>query len=298
MFGTVWFQSGNELKVTCPACDHKSFWVNPVKDTCYCFVCQHRAKLSKLLSGPVSRLVLTDVSVWGHSQRDLVRELNDDTAALPAGYRPVAKRDDFSDGWDYIESRGVCAADIEFGYTDGFSVVFPVRECGKVVYWQSRSLMKAMKQKTSNPKKTDSGIGRDDVVYRIDTVDEGDAVFVVEGIFDALVSGGVATLGKRCSKIQAMKIIAKKPSAVFICYDGDAHEQCMETVHMFKYLWQCGNVGYVLLPENEDPASLGRKGLINQLYLQLKPPMWWSVSSESLLKSLQQTHLKPPRTKT
>lgn len=242
VFGTVWQDNGNEYKVTCPKCGVKALWVNTAKYVYHCFSCSDGGRLSLLVAG------------W-KTPPDMEEKPNAwpvvHAACLPDGYRLAEYYDDFPEGWRYLIARGVNPTKVEWGFTPARdSVVFPMREDGDVIYWQSRSIYPVIKQKTRNPK----GTSKSSVVYRVDTID--DVCIVVEGIFDALRVEGVATLGKICSLTQAYKILSRRPKAIFVCYDDDAFMASVGTAGMLQEMDRTIPSVPVQLIGN-DPAALG-----------------------------------------
>lgn len=295
-FGEVWQVCHPEYKVTCPGCGKKALWVNVDKECYHCFVCGLGGSTREMSgkAGAEARLAfLLGVADNGVRPRGLPTA--SDRLVLPPRYRRVNERAQAPDAWDYVQSRGVNPELVEFGVHEPLSVTFPMYEESKVVYWQSRSIVPNLRRKTGNPGKKRLGYGKDAVVYRLDTVVKGHPAIIVEGVFDALRSGGVATLGKTMSNQQAMKIFSRKPSAVFICYDGDAFDYSLQAARsMFLLSRQCPVIP-VRLPGELDPADLGRQRLLNLIKAvvhDLEPPelahlMLLGVSAESLLTQLR-----------
>jgi len=248
-FGTVFARSGDEFKVQCPKCSHKSMWVNPKKGVFVCFYCDYKGLLQHSAQTGVNfALKEKDTTVF-----------NPD-AVLPYGYAAVKTRTDFIDGWDYIASRGVDPTFVEFGFVDQQSVVFPARENGRVVYWQSRMLGDIYVRKTNNPSRLKCELGKSDIVYRIDDARQNQPMRIVEGVFDALVVNGQATYGKKMSVTQAVKILSKSPSMVLVCYDADAWESSVWASSLLRGMTTLIPVLPVRLDVG-DPADKGPEGL-------------------------------------
>lgn len=268
-FGEVWLQVGNEYKVTCPTCNHKSLWINVDKMCFVCFACipMSSGHLSSLLQIPTSVKMQMKMEALKY-EPDVVQE-SLEANALPRGYRRVVGAPDFPRGWDYIKSRGVEPAEVEFGRYDDMHVCFPMREDGKVVYWQARSISKFLKRKTDNPYNDRKTRGKSTVVYGIDELKKGHPAIVVEGVFDKLRSGGVATLGKSPSEDQVQKILKKKPSVIVFCYDGDAFEASKRGAKLVRTMSRNQPALAVPLPPDKDPADLGREALVELIIAEL-----------------------------
>ena len=193
----------------------------------------------------------------------------------PIGYKSVYNRNDFSLGWDYIESRNINPKTVVFGKVknDENYVYFPVIENGNIVYWQARTIHPMLKRKTKNPSNFEIGGGKSGFVYNIDKIIQGEPIFVTEGVFDAYTMNGVATLGKLCSVSQARKILSRLPSIVYICYDSDTwtvnENYCVTAARIFSELRDDVPVIPVKL-SNGDPNDLGREAVLKTALLQFK----------------------------
>jgi len=267
-FGRIFVSSGDEYKVMCPLCSRKSLWINVSKRVFHCFICDYKGRLEKLAPAFAHKRIMNVKSI-----EPALFDLHD-KSIFPAKFKYVKHRTEFPEGWDYILSRNVDPAKVIWGCFDDISICAPMYENGKVVYWQSRSIYEVIKRKTGNPRKENCLIGKDSVVFRIDCIKEGEPVFLVEGIFDAWVSGGIATLGKHCSKEQALKIALRRPSVVLVCYDPDTWEET-DNVHTFVPAATQARRAFarmsnrpIALPiklQGHDPAALGRSEFIRQV---------------------------------
>jgi len=255
-FGTIWSADPKtgEYKVTCPYCNVKALWLNVNLKVFHCFSCQAGGRAESLVPGLSAYWTPTkSQSLATIATNSTYAEQHEDNA-LPKGYVDVVERAEFPEGWDYITSRGVDPSKVRWGKYNEFSVCFPFFEDGVQVYWQARRIYGQFKRKTVNPQ---SQIGKSHFVYNIDSMVQGGPVLVVEGIFDALRTHGVSTCGKTISDTQIRKIIAKRPSVVFVCYDGDAYDASVVASRAFRELSALHAVVPVRIPEDVDPADLG-----------------------------------------
>jgi len=271
VFGTIWDSHGPEYKVTCPKCSTKALWINVRKHAYHCFSCGDGGALQLLVPGWAPSIT----AQWVGASEKETFEIPD---VLPLSYMRIRSRCDYRPGWDYIEHRGVQAGAVEWGVVPGDSAVyFPMREQGRIVYWQSRSHSWVEKRKTQNPK----GIAKSEVVYRIDELGGGDVFhaicIIVEGIFDALRVGGVATLGKTCSPAQAYKILNRRPYVIFVVYDDDAYEASKVTAKMFSEMDRSIPAIPVYITGG-DPADLGW----DYVRLAIRAALWGHESICSL----------------
>lgn len=269
-FGTVFIHSGNEYKIACQRCGKKALWVNPVEGVFNCFGCGIGGRLADL--SPFFKHQTKDVQQLLATAN---KQKTADMSVLPKNYVRVKIRSDFPDGWDYIEGRGVDPSRHEWGFFDQFSVCFPVRENGQIVYWQARSINHLLKRKTKNPWNGASPVTRQEVVFGLENITAGQPTFLVEGVFDSLRSGGVATLGKTCSTVQAIKIVRRRPSFIVVAYDSDTWDRPdglsdsqpfvpypMAAVRTLSSVDRTVPAVAVRLPDGRDPADMGMRRLV------------------------------------
>lgn len=270
-FGTIYAEDGSNYKVVCTFCGKKALWVHVTKRVYHCFACESSGILGHIIAAYKNKSYDGIIEVLTREHVNSTIDVSHHV--LPFGYSRVKVRSQFPDGWDYIESRDIDPEKVEWGFFDNMHVCFPVRENGKVVYWQARAIYKRMKQKTINPSKVRTGFGKENYVFRLDELSATTPAIIVEGIFDALTVNGVAMLGKVCSPIQAQKILSKKPPVIFVCYDADTWDKPPEwkekergtfipyvsrTVALLRSMTKHTPVVPLHLQSQEDPADLGK----------------------------------------
>lgn len=202
-----------------------------------------------------------------------------ENAVGPAGRKAV----------QYLRSRGVTLSMAE-SYYIGYCaegkyanrIIMPDFEDGELVYWQARTWepapkKKAMKKyyrKVLNPslsaEQLESGISaldKSEVLGNIDFVRESGIAVLCEGRMDSYTIGesGAHMHGKHMSDAQFMKLVTNKDKidVVYVMLDGDALKHAIATAdRLYRHydeVWICK------LPEDKDPNSLGRKGVLDAL---------------------------------
>lgn len=118
---------------------------------------------------------------------------------------------------NYLFSRCVSAEKIErlsIGHS-GYFVVFPYYENGKIVYWQSRSILNKIYRFPPSVSKTN-------YLYGIDEIDGRQPTVIVESIFNALMfDGAVAIGGSSISDKQIDKLYKRGVRSVIVAFDND-----------------------------------------------------------------------------
>lgn len=280
--GKVYSSSGDEYKVRCNKCKTKSMWINVRKQVFKCFSCKNNGHVNLLgLSfdnkQSVKKIINYNFNIHNSSE-----------FSMPHNYIEVKSRIDFPKGWDYIIKRGYKPESIKFGTADKESIMFPIYENGKLIYYQTRCVYDFINIKSSNPNKN-CGVGKEEILFGIDEIKNNEVIIVTEGIFDSLRIGSISTLGKNMSDIQFNKIMNKRPSLVFICYDNDAVENTMETV---LYIKNKGfkNVAPFFLPKKySDPDECDTKEFYRLLISIIKNDSIFQLFARLNSLSVEQT---------
>lgn len=169
----------------------------------------------------------------------------------------------------YLKARGLTEEEIGlYGLEDPeepLEVVLPVLEDGKACCWQARRI------DDGHPKyRTPRGVATGKYVWGLDRVHPGQTVYVCEGVFTALhFPRGVATLGRRITGTQAVKVLDRCPSLVLFCCDRDregSEEELRrkewETRNVFKRLTGKDRIGWLFPPVGtKDFGELLARGL-------------------------------------
>ena len=239
--------SGTEYLTSCPWCGRKyKLSVNPSKGVFHCWHCGESGRIGKLMGKEVKVLNVSsepEISPerefsWPSDESDLVPlvSLSENNSAIAyvrgRGFDPVRLWKE--NGVMYC-GRGKWMGGNAF-YT-GNTLVFPVRENGKLVGWQCRLLfdpksadeafLKSMGYSSRPPKYfTMPGFRKSDYLYNVDSARNSGVVVVTEGVFDCLRVGmpGVATFGKKVSDRQAGMLMSMW-STIALLLDPDAREE-------------------------------------------------------------------------
>jgi hypothetical protein len=118
---------------------------------------------------------------------------------------------------EYLESRKVDVNKFPFYFSleDRFidRVIIPYYRGGKLIYWQARSIHDHEKKRYDN-----APVGREAVLFNYDALNSYSAepLFVSEGVFDAMMFNGVATLGSKLTLAQLELLHKSNRKLVFV----------------------------------------------------------------------------------
>ena len=272
----------NEKRIDCPFCSDskKHLYVNVSKGVVHCHKCGYSssfiALVEKIEERPIKNLhsLFSEIStrienfserVKAGLQKKKKLETNRNFARFPQGYSRLNLK---SLSWfgklaaDYLHSRGFDDDKIvkyKLGYcTKGrFAgrVIIPVFEKDRLVYYIGRSISSSGK-KVLNPSKEECG-GASQFLFNYDLAKDYDEIILCEGAFDAITIGddAVAFFGKEMSDAQLQKILLLgKDKKFVVCLDGDAKKFSLKIA---RKLSSCRKVRVAILPDKEDPNSLG-----------------------------------------
>jgi len=250
------YNKGKRVRLNaCPWCgrDRPAYVFNLETQRYRCYRCGQKADLFQLVDKITSRYLtvpemLKEIyggsSVWGleFSTHEEGKAFEDYWSGFKEDYKelygmPTNYSCDFTSPegqqvWAYAMKRNIPLDYLrtgEVGWAAGsmrYRLVFLSLEHQKVVYWFGRAIYNWVTPKVLYPSTDVAGRGKDDVVFGIDTVQEGDDVACCEGGISALSARqdgwkSVATLGNEISYIQAAKLAGKKPrQIVFLVEDG------------------------------------------------------------------------------
>jgi len=124
---------------------------------------------------------------------------------------------------NYLKKRRIPQAMIDkFNLTfceDGFykdRIIIPYYDNDEVIWFQARHIGIGI-PKYLNP----SGVKKSQIIYNIDSLEEGGNAILTEGAFDAMMVDGLAIMGKELSDYQMKRILEKKPSSITLALDQD-----------------------------------------------------------------------------
>jgi DNA primase len=191
--------------------------------------------------------------------------------------------------YEYLKSRGISMPTCEQQYIGYCAegkyanrIIMPDFENGELVYWQARTwepkpalkLLEKHYKKVLNPSLTPEqledgyvAVDKSDVVSNIDFIRENGMAVICEGRFDSYTIGesGACIHGKHMSDEQFLKLVKHKNDIdlVVVMLDGDAFKKAVITAKRLS-----GHFSDVLiakLPDDKDPNSLGKKGVLDAI---------------------------------
>lgn len=290
----------HEQVITCPTCGKDKLVVNTSKRTWHCWVCEEyrpnfygRVKpvrgagglldLVQLLEGCTrERAVAIVADQAGHLSvpletvevslgfdEDVVVQTAP-TIAPPPGWRHI----DNYDALPYLRKRGITPEDVRtFGIVWCDSgiyaghMIFPVWEQGNLVYYQTRAMWdedhNPAFRKSMNPISQPNMAGPSEVLMNLDAARHYPRVALVEGPIDNAHAGpsACATLGKKVSVIQALKLKRAGVRAVDLMWDGPTKREPLgawpEMMRAAALLSGMFDVRLVFLPAG-DPGIYSR----------------------------------------
>lgn len=281
-------EKGTELRGTCPFCFSSArlpFCVNPDNGVWICHSCGEKGGPVRLVErvGKVTYTAALDKLANNFSyfiadpdealDEDDIREVVvKNTIKLPKEYRALLPDKDSivaKPYLDYVYGRGLNDALIgryRIGYCSGGwyggRVIVPVYHFGKLVNFVARTISKDPNiVKVDTPKGNEQG----SYCFNLDNLwGERDDVLVMEGVFDvfALPEMSVATFTKKIGAAQVNLLRKAGMKKVIFCYDEDATTDAERFAEQWGFFF---DTEMVVLPEGEDPSSLGRDRMLELL---------------------------------
>lgn len=256
-----WERREEQLHVPCPGCgrdEHYSVNLVDLKD--HCFRCGYGGKLHEIVMG------------CRDSWRRLKRNVGQEKAipstfeiAAPLDFQPVLEPHGTQDpiltalkrrAMAYCNKRGLTTGQVaqyRVSVVRGINrVYFPYwTENGECNFWMGRSLFEGVKPKTVEPEHSDKPLfGRH--VHKV----EGDAVCLVEGVFDHLATiWSYAMMGCHVTDSQVKQLKSDGIKTIFLIGDADAHEKAVK-IQGQLHRTRLFTVHVVKLPRL-DPSDLG-----------------------------------------
>jgi hypothetical protein len=138
-------------------------------------------------------------------------------------------------------------------------IIIPVYYQNMLVAFQGRDITNREKLKYLSSPPDDGYAPLNKTVYNIDRVNPNFTV-VTEGVFDAWIAGkdcGVALFGKKIYPEQLEIFYTKEIKYAIIALDGEAFEESESIAHDLSSVGI--KVTVLELPDDDDPASLGKK---------------------------------------
>lgn len=262
----------------CPNCKHRKnkLTVNVVSEVYNCWVCEFRGvgirNMLKRLRidlgtfGGVFRKVDYENKIDRFLRESLTTEKDKNdikyTLEIPKTYSKLFTNYEktlFQPAMAYLESRGLTLKDT-VKYTIYYSpierrVLFPSYDLeGNLNYYISRAIYE------TEFRYNNADVPKENVIFNEYLVDWGEDLYIVEGIFDAIISRKNATIALGCSipkDSYLMHRIKEHQKDVIFCFDPDAFNKLLSTM---EYIAQYREgIYYVKLPGDKDIAELGTK---------------------------------------
>jgi DNA primase len=245
-------RSGGNYLFHCPFCEEagvgastkEKLYVHPGKGVYNCFRCSEVDPQSK---GPLAKLfkllgldyetgvqhvdnVLEHVSqplfTWKTSGRVAAPIAKIENAfpidpKTPSAYAALAYLDGRGFTWEMIEPYRLLYS-IRGWYEN--RILIPCFENGEMVYFSGRTWLPDQENPYMNPSAKSVPLGRENVVFNIDSLVPGEPCIVVEGQLNAMMLGlrATACLGKAISETHIEKLLAKRCSEYICALDDDA----------------------------------------------------------------------------
>jgi len=293
----------DEWVLSCPTCGKQKLMVNSARRTWHCWVCQefstdYQTGQRRAVRGAGGLLSLISMleGIGREQAADLVRAQSgllgeaawmraaspDTSRAMcnlpvlpiippPPGSAPIHGI------LPYLQKRGILEEDVRaygiFWCASGRyanRVVFPVYECGRMVYYQARAMWEPAPgerfQKALNPPTMAGMATAGEVLMNLDVARNFPRVAIVEGPVDCVHAGpsAVATFGKKISLFQMLKLKEAGVRAVDLMWDGPSATEpegaWPEMVQTAPKLAGLFDVRVVRLPRG-DPGEYSRNEL-------------------------------------
>lgn len=266
--GRYHIRKGTELCFKCPRCNDSKhrLEVNPSLGF-NCFHCGWNGRMKELLDNIGEGLDLENEAEvkMGITAPSISKEIS-----LPKGF--VRAFDE--EHTNYLRDRGIdpfLALAKGWGHCQNSfrlsqHIIIPILEQRKIVCWVARDISKDPHPLLTKELSPSSQIAnKSHFLYNLDGIDTGDKLLIVEGIFDCekMISYGfksVAILGSHLSKIQAGKILSKKPDKIYLVFDGDL-AGVSGTLDAFlslveRYSAKLWDIHRIYLPSGRDPKDM------------------------------------------
>jgi len=233
----------------CPFCDHKNkkLTVNIEKGLWNCWVCETRGRsLSRLMikTGNQAQAELLNTYIKPQLDIDNLFGQNDvkkvkQVVVLPKGFVPIFKNINkvfFQAALYYLYKRGfvkedILKYDIHYSITEQ-RVLFPSYDDNETLnYYVSRSIRPDEKMKYKN-----ATVPKRDVIFNEHLVEWNKELYLVEGIFDAIISrkNAVPILGSSINdEFRLFRKIIKNKTPIVIALDADARKKALTMANKF-----------------------------------------------------------------
>ena len=255
----------------CPFCNHKNkkLTVNLTKGLWNCFVCEMRGRSLSRLMIKLGRHA--EAKLFGtRKSYDLDNLFGDKkveeeivSVDLPKSYNPIFNNLNkvfYRPAIDYLQKRGMetddfLRYDIHYNIVEQ-RVLFPsYDEVENLNYYVSRSIRPDEKMKYKN-----ATVAKKNVIFNEHLIDWSKELFLVEGVFDAIISrkNAVPILGSSINEgFKLFRKVIKNKTDVVLALDADARKKTLSIADKFSSYDI--NVRFIdwVANENRDIAEMG-----------------------------------------
>jgi len=240
-------------------------WVNPETDRFNCWHCGFKgSSLSALMvNGSAEQREYLAEREESPKQKH-VEVLRPPCESLPDGFTPFcrSKADRATPYTTYLSTRGVTERTValyRMGYVDtgqlAGRVIIPSFDLhGSINFWSARSIYPNETLRYRLPKASK------DIISNEHMVDWTKPVYLVEGIFDEIAIGSqaIALYGKFIPPKLMLRLVERRPPAVYICLDDDARDEAYGLAKkLIGYDVKCCIVDL----NGKDPGQVGSAGV-------------------------------------
>ena len=154
---------------------------------------------------------------------------------------------------------GYCTKGDYFGY-----LILPFYSEGSLTYYNAR-LVFGNGPRYNNPPKSLTGLGKEFIIFNVDSLQLYNTIYICEGVFNALTMGerAIATMGKSISRYQLNFLIKSPAKRFIILLDPDAKDKAL---NLALKLVNFKKVKVVYLPEGKDCNDIGRKEVMKLIW--------------------------------
>lgn len=294
IFGEEYEVRNNQFRINCinPECKDKSgdLEISLDKGIFHCWECGYSGNIRQLLKDHMGWIPKIDKYVSAESltrkKEEIKEEPKINTLKLPSEFVPLWENLDKLSlpgkrALKYIRGR-LTDEEIKF-YRIGYCglgkyknrIIVPVIERDQVVYFVARTFENE-DPKYKNPNSKECGVGKEEIVFNLDSASKIGRAVVCEGVFDAMAVGkdGVAIFGTQLSKLQLLKIKVSGIKEFVVCLDLDAYDKALKiakNIHENLYY----GVRVVKI-DKKDPAEMPRE-ILRQKISEAKLHEWGKI---------------------
>lgn len=268
------------LKSDCPMCGRKDkFGINLYSNRTNCFVCGYNKPpifllidLENLVDIREAYIYLKTVSesTYFYDRLKVKEEVQQEyKPQLPEGYKNIIKGDNRVARLmrNYVKKRGFnieyvskkgwgyCTSGKYLGY-----LIMPYYSGNRVIYYNARRVF-GTGPKFNNPPTEEFGIGKNQLIYNIDSLYQYRKIYLFESVTNAETIGDntIAIGGKKLSTFQRNVILKSPVEKIIVGLDKDAYEDALKIAFS---LYPHKEVKVLKFKDERDVNDLGRKKVI------------------------------------